>query len=60
MKSINYDIIPATKEEIDFVDDKLGEFNLSLVPATQEPTLVLKNYVIKDKEALLFEKENVG
>lgn len=46
-------ILTATKEEIDFVDNKLGEFNLSQVPATQDPTLVLKNYVIKDKGLII-------
>ena len=44
-----FDIYPATKEEAEFVDNKLlAEFNRSQIPVTQEPTLILKNYVIKD------------
>lgn len=46
---LNMDILPATKEEAELIDDKLGAFNRSQVPATQEPTLVYKNYIIKDK-----------
>jgi GNAT superfamily N-acetyltransferase len=50
---MNYDIVPATKEEAEFVCDKLGEFNLSQVPATHEPTLVLKNYAIKENGTII-------
>lgn len=53
MNSINYKIISATQEEAEFIDNKLGEFNLSQVPATQAPTLVLKNYVIKDNGLII-------
>src|SRR5690242_18379401 len=47
------EILAATKEEVEFANNRLGEFNLSLVPATQNPTFVLKNYAIKDKEAII-------
>lgn len=53
MKSINYEIISATQAEAEFIDNKLGEFNRSRVPATQEPTLILKNYIIKDKGKII-------
>lgn len=53
MRSINYDIIPATQEETTFIDNKLGAFNRSQVPATQEPSLILKNYVIKDDKGMI-------
>ncbi|MBI2707275.1 MAG: GNAT family N-acetyltransferase [Proteobacteria bacterium] len=48
-KSLSWDIISATQEEAEFVDNKIVEFNKSQVPFTQSQTLVLKNYVIKDK-----------
>jgi len=48
-----WNITPSTKEECEFVDDKLGEFNRSQVPATQEPTLVYKNYNIKDQGIII-------
>ncbi|MBY0500416.1 MAG: GNAT family N-acetyltransferase [Alphaproteobacteria bacterium] len=53
MRKFLWNIIPATQTEIDLVDDKLGEFNRNQVPATQEPTLVLKNYIIKDAETII-------
>lgn len=51
--STNYKIISATQEEATFIDDKLGEFNRNQVPATQEPTLILKNYIIKEKGQII-------
>ena len=53
MRQIRYNITSATQKEVEFIDDRLGEFNLSQVPATHEPTLILKNYVIKDKEKII-------
>jgi len=53
MKPLNFKIISATPEEVELVDNKLGEFNRKQVPATQDPTLVLKNYVIKDKGMII-------
>ncbi len=53
MNHIDYDIIPATKEEAEFIDNKLGAFNLSQVPAAHEPTLVLKNYTIKENGTII-------
>lgn len=49
----SFEITPATPEEVTFVDDKLGEFNRSQVPATHEPSLVLKNYTIKDQGTII-------
>ena len=48
MRPMSYNITSATQKEMEFIDNRLGEFNLSQVPATHEPTLILKNYVIKD------------
>lgn len=53
MRKSLLNIIPATQTEINFVDDKLGEFNRSQVPATQDPTLIVKNYIIKDKGRII-------
>jgi GNAT superfamily N-acetyltransferase len=53
MKSINYDIIPATQEETTFIDDKLGKFNRSQIHVTQEQTGGLKNYIIKDRGTII-------
>ncbi|OJW47797.1 MAG: hypothetical protein BGO67_09120 [Alphaproteobacteria bacterium 41-28] len=53
MESPDYTISSATQAEADFIHDKLGEFNRSQVSATQEPTLVLKNYIIKNNGAII-------
>lgn len=53
MKSTDYAITSATQAEVEYVDNKLGEFNRSQVPATQEPTLILKNYIIKDNGTII-------
>ncbi len=45
------DICPATKEEVEFLDKKLGEFNWSQVSVTHKRTP--KNYIIKDKGAIV-------
>ena len=46
-------ILTATKEEAEFIDNKLGEFNRSQVPATQAQTGGLRNYIIKDRETII-------
>ena len=53
MRPISYNITSATQAEAELVDQKIVEFNRSQVPFTQEQTPVSKNYVIKDKEAII-------
>jgi ribosomal protein S18 acetylase RimI-like enzyme len=43
-----FNIIPASPEEIDFIGHKLDEYNNSQEPFTQNPIVILKNYVIKE------------
>ncbi|MBY0281438.1 MAG: GNAT family N-acetyltransferase [Alphaproteobacteria bacterium] len=50
---MKFDIFPATKQQAELIDNRLGEFNRTQVPATHEPTLVIKNYIIKDNEEII-------
>jgi GNAT superfamily N-acetyltransferase len=45
----NFIIKESTREEYDFVDNGIVEYNLSQVPYTQEPAFISINRVIKDK-----------
>ena len=49
----NFDINPASNEEIELIDFRLADFNDSQVPFTQKQNPVLKNYVIKDNGKLI-------
>jgi GNAT superfamily N-acetyltransferase len=48
-----YDILASTEQEIEFIDNKIAEFNKSRVPFTQKETRILKNYVIKDGSEII-------
>ncbi len=39
---------PASLQDIDFIDQKIVEYNNSQVPFTQDPAFINFNYVIKD------------
>lgn len=53
MNTKQFEIIRATPQEIDYVDDKLGEYNNEQVPFTQKENPILKNYIIKDKGEII-------
>lgn len=42
-------ITPAHTQDIDFIDQKIVEFNNSKAPFTQDPAFINFNYVIKDE-----------
>ena len=48
-----WDLVTATEAEVNFVDDKLGEFNNSQVPFTQKQNPIVQNYVIKDNGTII-------
>jgi GNAT superfamily N-acetyltransferase len=47
------EIITATQEEVNTLDDALLSFNNSKVPFTQNPSLVLHNYIVKDANKII-------
>lgn len=51
MKS--FEIIPATQQEADYIDDKLGDYNNEQIPFTQKENPILKNYIIKDNGEII-------
>ncbi len=53
MHTLTFDIIPATQEEAEFIDNKIVEFNTSQVPCSRSQTPVFKNYVVKDKGVII-------
>ena len=53
MHTITCEIIPATQEEVEFIDNKIVEFNATQVPCAHPKTPVLKNYVIKDNGVII-------
>ncbi|MBS0287547.1 MAG: GNAT family N-acetyltransferase [Proteobacteria bacterium] len=46
---MNYECEKSTQEEQEYIDDRLGDYNLKQVPATQQPLVVKINYCIKEK-----------
>ncbi|MBA3813315.1 MAG: GNAT family N-acetyltransferase [Alphaproteobacteria bacterium] len=53
MKPMNFEILTATQEEAQFIDNKIVELNKSQVPFTQTQTFLSKNYVIKDNGIII-------
>lgn len=51
-QSIPPEIVPATHEDVEFLEHKLDEFNRSQIPLSQKKT-VFKNYVIKEGETII-------
>lgn len=57
-KDISWNVQVGTEEEMEFIDDSLGEFNSKMVPFTQARNeknrpVLLKNYVIKDGDKVI-------
>jgi GNAT superfamily N-acetyltransferase len=50
---MNFEVLTATQEEVEFIDNKIVEFNKSQVPFTQTQTFLSKNYVIKDNGIII-------
>jgi GNAT superfamily N-acetyltransferase len=48
-----FEIIPATREEADLIDDRLGDFNNLHAPFTQNPNPILQNYIMKDNGTII-------
>lgn len=46
-------ILSATPEEAEFIDNKIVEFNKTQVPFTQKETPLFKNYIIKNHEKII-------
>lgn len=49
----NFNVVPATDEEMDIVYQYLVAFNAEQVPLTQTPTFIHKNYIIKDNDEIV-------
>ena len=45
LESNSPDIVPATPDEAEFIDNKIVAFNQKAVPFTQEQTPIFKNYI---------------
>lgn len=46
-------IFPATAQDIEFIDNKIVEFNNQQVPFTQSEPFINLNYVIKDGDQII-------
>jgi N-acetylglutamate synthase-like GNAT family acetyltransferase len=52
-KTNTFNICAASQKEIEFIDNKIVEFNNHKVPFTQKRSPILKNYIIKNKEKII-------
>ncbi len=50
---ITSNILEATSDEAEFIDNQIVEFNKSQVPFTQEQTPLFRNYVIKENDVVI-------
>lgn len=52
-KTINFSCRESTKEEQEYLDNRLGDYNIEQVPATQQPLVVPLNYCLEDKGKII-------
>jgi GNAT superfamily N-acetyltransferase len=50
---MNYECAQSTKEEQEYLDNRLGDYNIEQVPSTQQPLVVPLNYCLKDKGKII-------
>jgi GNAT superfamily N-acetyltransferase len=50
---MNYECAQSTKEEQEYLDNQLGDYNLEQVPTTQQPLVVPLNYCLKDNGKII-------
>ena len=50
---ITVNIISATPQEVEYISDKIAEFNNARIPFTQKQTRLFKNYVIKENNNII-------
>ncbi|MGD9592567.1 MAG: GNAT family N-acetyltransferase, partial [Candidatus Berkiella sp.] len=50
---MNYECAKSTKEEQEYLDNRLGDYNAKQVPTTQQPLVVPLNYCLKDKGIII-------
>ncbi len=50
---MNYECAQSTKEEQEYLDNRLGDYNAEQVPTTQQPLIVPLNYCLKDNGKII-------
>lgn len=52
-KHMKYECAQSTKEEQEYLDNLLGDYNAEQVPTTQQPLVVSLNYCLKDNGKII-------
>ncbi len=50
---MKYECAQSTKEEQEYLDNRLGDYNAEQVPTTQQPLVVPLNYCLKDNGKII-------